>query len=133
MNLPRLQALSRGASHATFIDNHRRHLDLARANAAALHETDRAAFLLRDARAPGPAAAACNLALVDPPYQAGLAASALVALTDQGWLAPGAIAVVEVAAKAGLTAPPGFVQLDARTYGRTRLVFLAWPGRPVPG
>ncbi len=69
------------------------------------------------------------LALVDAPYEAGRSAPALVALADQGWLAPGAIAVVEVAAKADLTPPPGFVQLESRTYGRTKLVFLAWRGR----
>ena len=124
-----LEALSRGASHVSFIDNDRRHLDLARANAAALGETARASFLLSDARAPGPAAAACLLALVDPPYQSDLSAPAMVALADQGWLAPGAIAVVEVAAKADLTPPPGFVQLESRIYGRTKLVFLAWRGR----
>ncbi len=128
-----LEALSRGASHVSFIDNDRRHLDLARANAAALDETGRAAFLLRDARAPGPAAAACNLALIDPPYRSDLAAPALVALADQGWLAPGAIAVAEVARKADLPAPPGFVQLESRIYRRTTLVFLTWRGRPDLG
>ena len=128
-----LEALSRGASHVSFIDSDRRHLDLARANAAALDETSRAAFLLRDARAPGPAAAACNLVLIDPPYRSDLSAPALVALAENGWLAPGAIAVVEVAAKAGRPAAPGFVQLESRIYGRTRLEFFAWLGRPAAG
>ena len=128
-----LEALSRGASHVSFIDRDRHHLDLARANAAALDETGRAAFLLADARTPGPAAAACNLALIDPPYRSDLAAPALVALADHGWLAPGAIAVVEAAAKAGFPAPPGFVRLESRIYGRTRLEFLAWRGRPAAG
>ena len=127
-----LEALSRGASHVSFIDNDRHHLDLARANAAALGATAEAAFLLRDACTPGPAAEPCFLALVDPPYATGLSAPALAALADDGWLAPGAIAVVEVAREDGCPAPPGFVRLDARNYGRTSLVFFAWRDRSAP-
>ncbi|MFO1118635.1 MAG: hypothetical protein U1E38_00300 [Rhodospirillales bacterium] len=41
------------------------------------------------------------------------------------WLAPGAIAVVEVAAREPLALPPEYALLDERVYGAARLVFVA--------
>ena len=66
-----LEALSRGARHATFIDSDRAALDCARQNARALGEAGAAVFLGLDAaRLPPPppdAGAPATLAFLDPP------------------------------------------------------------------
>ncbi len=64
------------------------------------------------------------MAFLDPPYRSGLAAPALAALAAAGWLAPDALAVIEVAAREELPLPAGFTLIDERVYGAARLVFL---------
>ncbi len=77
---------------------------------------------------PPSAKAPCALVLMDPPYNQDLAAPALGALATAGWLAPGALAVVELMAKEPFTPPEGFELVDERKYGKARLVFLRAPG-----
>ena len=69
-----------------------------------------------------------GLDLMDPPYNQDLAAPALGALATAGWLAPEALAVVELMAKEPFTPPEGFDLVDERKYGKARLVFLRAPG-----
>jgi 16S rRNA (guanine966-N2)-methyltransferase len=45
-----------------------------------------------------------------------------------GWLAPRAMAIVELAAKEPFSPPAGFAMIDERTYGAARLVFLRREG-----
>lgn len=119
-----LEALSRGASAAAFIDNGREALAVLRRNIAALGEEDRAHVLAGDATRPPRAALVCTLAFLDPPYRSGLAGPALTALAAAGWLAADALAVVEIAASEEFPSPPGFATVDERVYGAARLVFL---------
>jgi 16S rRNA (guanine966-N2)-methyltransferase len=119
-----LEALSRGAGEAVFIEQNREALAALRRNIAALGEEDRAHIFSGDAVRPPRAGVACAVAFVDPPYRSGLAAPALTALAAAGWLTPEALAVVEIGAREGLAVPPGFVMLDERVYGAARLVFL---------
>jgi 16S rRNA (guanine966-N2)-methyltransferase len=53
-----------------------------------------------------------------------LAEKALASARDGGWLAQGALIVVEEAADAGFTAPAGFDELERRRYDDTEVVFL---------
>jgi len=119
-----LEALSRGASAAVFIESGREALTALRRNIAALGEEDRAQILSGDATRPARAPFACALAFLDPPYRSGLAAPALTALAAAGWLAADALAVVEIAAAEEFSFPAGFARLDERVYGAARLVFL---------
>jgi 16S rRNA (guanine966-N2)-methyltransferase len=123
-----LEALSRGASHATFIEKDRAALALLRSNVAALGETERATLLPVDATRLPRAAAPAALAFLDPPYGEELAAPALAALAASGWLAPGALVIVELAARQDLAPPPGFTFLEERRYGAARFVFLRHEG-----
>jgi 16S rRNA (guanine966-N2)-methyltransferase len=124
-----LEALSRGAAEAVLMDLSGPALAAARRNAEALDEDGRCAFLRADARRPPAAAAAATLAFLDPPYGKGLAEAALPALAARGWLAAGAVVVVETAAQDPLSPPADFVPLDERRYGDTRVVFLEYrPG-----
>jgi 16S rRNA (guanine966-N2)-methyltransferase len=95
-----------------------------RHNIAALGETARAHVIAGDATRPPRASIACAVAFLDPPYKSGLAAPALAALAQAGWLAPEALIAVETGAREGLAPPAGFVLLDKRVYGAAPLVFL---------
>ncbi|HEY1506549.1 MAG TPA: 16S rRNA (guanine(966)-N(2))-methyltransferase RsmD [Stellaceae bacterium] len=121
-----LEALSRGARHAVFIEKDRAARAALQKNIAALGETAHAAIINGDATRPPRASGACSLAFVDPPYGENLAAPALIALTQSGWLADGALAVVEIAAKEDLEAPGGFEALDERRYGAAKFLFLRY-------
>jgi 16S rRNA (guanine966-N2)-methyltransferase len=119
-----LEALSRGAAEAFFIENDREALVALRRNIAALGEERRARVVIGDALRPPRAPAACALAFLDPPYRSGFAAPALAALAAAGWLTPEALVIVEVAAREPLSPPAGFALPDERVYGAARLVFL---------
>ena len=119
-----LEALSRGAAEAVFIEQDRDVLAILRDNIAALGEGARTRVVPGDATRPPRANLACAVAFLDPPYRSGLAAPALAAIAAAGWLAPGALAVVELAGHEHFASPAGFTLLDERVYGAARLVFL---------
>jgi len=119
-----LEALSRGAARAAFLDRARPSLDMARRNAESLGEAGQSRFVLGDAARPPAAPFAATLAFLDPPYAQDLAPPALTGLSAAGWLAPGALVCVEVGAEDGFVAPPGFNLLDDRDYSQARIFFL---------
>jgi 16S rRNA (guanine966-N2)-methyltransferase len=118
-----LEALSRGAAEAVFIEQDREALAILRKNIAALGEGVRTRIIPGDATRPPRAASACAVVFLDPPYRSGLAELALAALAAAGWFAPEALAVVELAVREELSPPPGFTLLDQRVYGAAQLVF----------
>ena len=119
-----LEALSRGAAEAVFIENDRAALAALRANITALGETTHTRIVAGDAARPPRAMVACAVAFLDPPYKSGLAPAALSALEVAGWLAPDALAVVEIGAREPFLPPEAFAPIDERVYGAARLVFL---------
>ena len=121
-----LEALSRGAVHVTCIETSATARSALRGNAKALGESARVTVLQGDAAKPPTATEPCRLVLMDPPYRSGLAAPALAALAERGWLADGAICVAEISAAEGLEPPAGFTPLDERRYGKAKLVFLRY-------
>lgn len=121
-----LEALSRGAASATFMETGREALDAIRHNVEACREGPRAKILRADATRPPRASVACGVIFLDPPYHKGLAAPALAALVAAGWLAQRAICCVELAADEDFTPPEGFEALDERRYGAARIVLLGY-------
>ncbi|HTS94939.1 MAG TPA: 16S rRNA (guanine(966)-N(2))-methyltransferase RsmD [Stellaceae bacterium] len=119
-----LEALSRGARFATFIEKDRAARDALAANVKALREDARCRILAADATAPPRADGPYELAFLDPPYRTDLATPALTALATSGWFAPAALVIVEQAARSDLALPDGFELLEERRYGAGRLVFL---------
>ena len=112
-----LEALSRGAGQAWFLDSDRAALAAIRANVAACGEGARARVIAADALAPPRATAPCDLLFLDPPYGKGRLAPALTALGRAGWIAPGAIIVAETSAAEPETVPAGFRGLAERRHG----------------
>jgi 16S rRNA (guanine966-N2)-methyltransferase len=119
-----LEALSRGAIEAVFIESDREALIGLRRNIADLGETTRVRVIAGDATRPPRAMVACAVTFLDPPYVSGLVEPALSGLAAAGWLLPDTLAVVEVGAREPFTAPRGFAMLDQRVYGAARLIFL---------
>lgn len=119
-----LEALSRGAAHATFMETAAPALDAIRRNVEACREQDNAEILRTDATRPPKAYVACGIAFLDPPYNKGLAAPALTGLAGAGWLAEGAICCVEMAADEEFTPPEEFEIMDERRYGAAKILLL---------
>ncbi len=123
-----IEALSRGAEFALFVDNGAEARALLRANVEALALGGVTRIWRADATRLGkaPAGPPFTLAFLDPPYDKGLAGPALAALCEGGWLAANALVVVEEAVKAEIAAPPALERVDERVYGETRVAFFAW-------
>jgi len=121
-----IEAVSRGAAFALFVDNGAEARALLRNNVDALGLGGVTKIFRRDATNLGPAHAIepFSLVFLDPPYGKGLADKALMSLRDGGWLAPGALLVVEEAKAAGFTTPEGFAELERRVYDDTEFLFL---------
>ncbi len=127
-----IEALSRGAAHATFLETDPHALASLRANLAATREQANATVLAADVRHPPRPAAPVTVAFLDPPYGEGQGPAALEALADAGWFAPGAIVMIEVAAKEPFAPPAWFAILDERRYGAARVVVLRAGATPPP-
>jgi 16S rRNA (guanine966-N2)-methyltransferase len=119
-----IEALSRGAARAVFIETDRAALAALRRNLAALDEEQAADIVAADATRPPRPPYAAAIAFLDPPYRSGLASAALTALAETGWLATRALAIVELAATEPFSLPAGFAMIDERRYGAAKLVFL---------
>lgn len=121
-----LEAVSRGAAHVTLMELNRGALDLCRENVAKLGEQAAVTVLSGDCLNPVRAAQPCDLIFLDPPYRSGTAGDALDALAGAGWIAPGALCVIELAAKEDFALPDGTELLDERRYGAAQIKFLRW-------
>ena len=121
-----LEALSRGAAFALFVDDRAEARALLRANVEALGAGGASKIYRRDATRLGSPTPLDPFTLVfaDPPYGHGLAERALISAKTGGWLVSQALAVVEEAADAPFVAPDDFVELERRTAGDTMLIFL---------
>ena len=121
-----IEAISRGAKFALFIDNGAEARALMRNNVETLGLGGVTKVYRRDATNLGPVhpLEPFSFAFLDPPYGKGLGEKALASLRDGGWLTQGAILVVEEAKAAGFKAPEGFAELERRAYDDTEFVFL---------
>jgi 16S rRNA (guanine966-N2)-methyltransferase len=121
-----LEAMSRGAAFALFIDDGAEARALIRGNVEMLGLGGTTRIFRRDATRLGPVhpVEPFTLAFLDPPYRQGLAERSLASLRNGGWLAPGAFVVVEDAANANFAAPLGYSETERRRYDDTELIFL---------
>ena len=115
-----LEALSRGAAAAVFIERDRAALAALRSNIATCRAEDRVTICVADASRP-PAGGVCGLVFLDPPYGQGLLDVAVPALRAAGWIDAGALLVVETG-RDELFAAPGAL-LAERVLGVARVGF----------
>jgi 16S rRNA (guanine966-N2)-methyltransferase len=121
-----LEALSRGASYCVFIEESAEGRGLIRTNVEAFGLTGCTKIFRRDATQLGEAGTIqpFDLVFADPPYGEGLGELALESARSGGWLAPGALCLVEESAAAGFRPGPGFTVTDERSYGETVIRFI---------
>ena len=123
-----IEAISRGAAFCLFVERAEPAVAAIRANLAALRLEDRAHIARRDAAALGPRGSAdgapYDLALLDPPYGEGLGEAALTRLAEGGWLAAGAVAVLERGLGDPAAIPERFELIDERRWGAARVSFV---------
>jgi 16S rRNA (guanine966-N2)-methyltransferase len=121
-----LEAVSRGASFALFVDDAAEARALIRANVEALGLGGVTRIFRRDATRLGAAhpVEPFSLVFADPPYGRGLAEKALTAGRAGGWLTSDALVVVEEAVDAKFTAPETFQEIERRGYDDTEFIFL---------
>ena len=121
-----IEALSRGAEFALFVDDAAEARALLRENIAALGLGGVSRIFRRDATKLGPAhpLAPFSLVFLDPPYGQGLATRALASASAGGWLTPDALVVVEETSRPRFSVPDGFKEIDRRRYDDSELIFL---------
>jgi len=121
-----IEALSRGAAFALFVDESAEARALLRENVAALGLGGVSRIFRRDATKLGPAhpLEPFSLVFLDPPYGHGLAEKSLASARAGGWITADATVIVEEAAKSQFTPPGGFSELDRRRYDDTEFIFL---------
>ena len=119
------EAISQGAADCLFVEEAAEARGLIRETIGALGLTGRTRIFRRDATALGPAGrlGPFTLAFADPPYGQGLGERALASAIEGGWLAEGAVVVLEERAGALEPAVRGLVELDRRIYGDTKVRF----------
>ena len=125
-----LEAASRGAAHVLLVESDARAARTARENVAALGASAAKVVTARVAQvlAQPPTDAPYDVVFADPPYPATDAevGAMLVALVGSGWLADGAVVVVERSSRTAPPRwPPGVAAQQSRRYGETTL----WYGR----
>ena len=128
-----IEALSRGAERAVFVERSNASLAALRRNLLAL-ELDAYARVVRgDVRSALRRLAGermrFDLVLADPPYDDREIATPLSLLVSGGLLAPGATVVVERSRRHPLPSVAGLVSQDSRRYGDT---VLEWLGAGEP-
>jgi 16S rRNA (guanine966-N2)-methyltransferase len=118
-----IEALSRGCAHVSFIETDPGALKALKANIARSAVEAVTDVVPQPAQTVGRARLACDLLMLDPPYDEGLAAAAIARLSEQGWIAPHALISVETAAKEPLDVP-GFTIEVTRRHGKAAIHLL---------
>jgi len=140
-----IEALSRGAKSATFVESNRRHMPVLLENLRLVSPAGgpqlNFSTVLADvyrwiASYSGPG---FSIAFADPPYALGEErgyASVLATLAERGVVRPGGLFIAEMTAVQKAEETPGWELVRDRTYGKTRLCLwrrtVALPSHP-PG
>lgn len=125
-----IEALSRGAASATFVESSAGAVAMIKANLAATGLQDRAEVVKQKAETFAEGSRfrpveAFDVVFADPPYETGIPSAALEALAESGRLGPDAMVVVEVSSRLeDLNPPAGYRLLEARRYGDSKLLYL---------
>ncbi len=116
-----IEALSRGAHFALFVENSTEGRGLLRQNIEALALQGRSKIYRRDATKLGELEklARFDLVFADPPYGRDFGEKAIASAIDGGWLNPGALIVLEEEKASAPGSLPNLEPVDCRTYSDT--------------
>ncbi|WP_265563831.1 16S rRNA (guanine(966)-N(2))-methyltransferase RsmD [Sphingomicrobium arenosum] len=119
-----IEALSRGAHRATFVDHDAAARRAIETNLDALGLAGQANILSSSALALPAPTRPYDVILADPPYQPGSGDAVVAAVAKAGWLAPGGWLAIETDAKEAIAAPGPYTLAKDRKVGRARLSLL---------
>jgi 16S rRNA (guanine966-N2)-methyltransferase len=130
-----IEAISRGATRATFVDNDRHVIKIINANLSGLSNAktsvvrSNAASFLNQTEEVRPV----DLVFIDPPYTVvdAVVEGHLATLVSRGWLKDQALVVVEREAKSQVEWPAGFRAFKPRIYGGTSIWYGRYEGEVV--
>jgi 16S rRNA (guanine966-N2)-methyltransferase len=117
-----LEALSRGAAFACFVDQDARAIAAIRANIDALGAGGRSAVLARSAQSLPPMEP-FHILFADPPYASGSGSTAVAEMVRSGWAAEGAWIVIETE-RGDRVDPNGCSIAAERDVGRAKITLL---------
>jgi 16S rRNA (guanine966-N2)-methyltransferase len=128
-----IEALSRGAVEAVFIDNHRESAALVRKNLALVDFESRSRVMVQEALLAleqlEKSGEPFDLVFLDPPYEQGLAEKVLQHLSGSPLLHDGSLVVAEISSREEMeTAFGRLAVFDRRVYGDTAVLFLSLNG-----
>lgn len=133
-----IEALSRGASHVTFVDQSTRATSvitrnltqLGAAGDAQVVAADASSFLARNTGAP--LSGQVDLVLIDPPYDLPAIQVEATLANLAPWLTPDALIVLEASTRSPMPALPAFLVVEeTKKYGETTVYFLGPPPLPA--
>lgn len=118
-----LEAVSRGAKYALFVEESTQGRGLLRSNIETFGLQGNSKVWRRDATKLGPIGQMqkFDIAFMDPPYGKGLGEGALEALRTGEWLADDALIIVEESKGNLPQNPQGYDLLDERSFGDTEI------------
>ena len=123
-----IEAVSRGAAKAWFVEKHEDSLELLRGNLEKIGIAGLVRVIAADARQLPKADEAFNILFLDPPYRRRLAEPTLTSLVECGWAGNESLVIVEIAADDRFDLPDGFRMVDERQQGNNRVVFAIFAG-----
>jgi 16S rRNA (guanine966-N2)-methyltransferase len=121
-----LEALSRGATHCTFVEHDGAAIAALKANIAKLNASPRTDIRAQSVMALPAISQPFDVLLLDPPYGTGAGAVALDRLVRLGWLAPGALVSVETGNREAVEVSSFTLEAE-RTHGKAKLTLLRAP------
>ena len=118
-----LEALSRGAEYAGFIDSHRESLKFAEHNIAQMKETARTSVIAATIEKLPRANREYNIVFVDPPYKSGLIDIAVPSLIKHGWVHKNALLILEMGEEENINCGEYLDIYRERVYSTTKVIF----------
>ena len=119
-----LEALSRGALSLTAAEKDPAATACFWQNADVFVKSGLSIHLFADALNPPQAQGPVTFLFMDPPYDKGLVAPALDALSRQGWIDENTLCVIETEHREKNIFPDSFYAFDKRSYGKASVFFL---------
>ena len=119
-----LEAISRGASHVTFIDKNPKSLQIAKQNFTALRNENNADFIQADGTKFNSDVVGYDIIFIDPPYNKGLVLPALENICAREMLNENSVVVVEFASNENIDIPTKFSELKRKKMGDATFAIL---------
>ncbi|MBN8828579.1 MAG: 16S rRNA (guanine(966)-N(2))-methyltransferase RsmD [Sphingobacteriia bacterium] len=119
-----LEALSRGAKFATFVDNNADSIKYLKINIENCKEKNNTKIIFSDVIKLNDSDIKYDLIFLDPPYETNFINKCLNQLIEKNFIAKNALIIIETDAKIKLEIPDNFSLLNERLYGNTKISLL---------